>query len=144
MDTKAFVQQINELSEKYRDYTAYNLSRLVQIQSLSSQEQEVQEEVMLQMQTAGFDEVIMDPLGNVLGRIGSGPTILAIDGHIDTVDVGNPDNWSFDPFSGHIADGHVHGRGTVDQKGGIAATITAGRILKLVYPKGLPSIVWPV
>ncbi len=138
MDTKALIEKINELSEKYRDYTAHNLSRLVQIKSLSSQEKDVQDEVMLQMQTAGFDEVVMDPLGNVLGRIGSGPTILAIDGHIDTVDVGNPDNWSFEPFSGHIADGHVHGRGTVDQKGGIAATITAGRILKEIgVPEGI-------
>ncbi|TVQ13641.1 MAG: YgeY family selenium metabolism-linked hydrolase [Bacteroidetes bacterium] len=138
MDTKALIEKINELSEKYRDYTAHNLSRLVQIKSMSSQEKDVQDEVMLQMQTAGFDEVVMDPLGNVLGRIGSGPTILAIDGHIDTVDVGNPDNWSFDPFSGHIADGHVHGRGTVDQKGGIAATITAGRILKEIgVPEGI-------
>ncbi|MFP4065382.1 MAG: YgeY family selenium metabolism-linked hydrolase [Bacteroidales bacterium] len=136
MDTKALVDKINELSEKYRDYTAHNLSRLVQIKSLSSQEKDVQEEVKLQMQTAGFEEVVMDPLGNVLGRIGTGPTILAIDGHIDTVDVGNSDNWSFDPFSGHIADGHVHGRGTVDQKGGIAATITAGRILKEI---GVPD-----
>ncbi len=138
MDTKELIKNINRLSEKYRDYTAHNLSRLVKIKSLSSHEKEVQEEVIRQMQEAGFDEVMMDPLGNVLGRIGSGPTILAIDGHIDTVDVGNPDNWSFDPFSGHIADGHVHGRGTVDQKGGVAATITAGRILKEIgVPEGI-------
>ncbi|MFW5724917.1 MAG: YgeY family selenium metabolism-linked hydrolase [Bacteroidota bacterium] len=130
MDTAQLIQKIQSLSEEYRDYTAHNLSRLVQIRSLSSQEREVQEEVMLQMQMAGFDEVTMDPLGNVLGRIGKGEKILAIDGHIDTVDVGNRANWSFDPFSGDIVDGHVLGRGTVDQKGGVAAAITAGRILK--------------
>ncbi len=136
MEKKELIRKINELSEKYRDYTAENLSRLVKIKSLSGEEQMVQEEVMLLMQEAGFDEVVMDPLGNVLGRIGYGPVILAIDGHIDTVDVGNLLNWSFDPFSGHIADGYVHGRGTVDQKGGIASTITAGRILKEL---GVPS-----
>jgi putative selenium metabolism hydrolase len=136
MEKSTLISRINQLSEKYRDYTAGNLSRLVQIKSLSGQELDVQKEVMRQMNEAGFDEVVMDPLGNVLGRMGNGPVILAIDGHIDTVDVGNPENWTFDPFSGHIADGHVHGRGTVDQKGGIAATITAGRILKEI---GVPE-----
>jgi putative selenium metabolism hydrolase len=130
MDKSALIRRIGEMTEQYRDYTANNLSRLVRIKSLSGEEKDVQQEVMILMKEAGFDEVIMDPLGNVLGRIGSGPVVLAIDGHIDTVDVGNPENWSFDPFSGHIADGFVHGRGTVDQKGGIASTITAGRIIK--------------
>jgi putative selenium metabolism hydrolase len=69
-------------------------------------------------------------LGNVIGRIGNGKTILAIDGHMDTVDIGNTDNWSFEPLGGEIKDGFVHGRGSVDQKGGPAAFITAGRILK--------------
>jgi putative selenium metabolism hydrolase len=78
----------------------------------------------------------MDPLGNVLGRIGNGPTILAVDGHIDTVDVGNIDNWEFDPFCGDIDKDFVYGRGTVDQKGGVASAITAGRILKEI---GVPS-----
>ena len=138
MEIKERIQKIKLLSQQYRDYTAENLSRLIKIKSLSGEEKEVQEEVMRQMREAGFDEVTMDPLGNVLGRIGNGPVILAIDGHIDTVDVGNRDNWTFDPFSGHIADGFVHGRGSVDQKGGIASTITAGRILKeLGVPEGI-------
>jgi putative selenium metabolism hydrolase len=66
----------------------------------------------------------------VIGRIGNGKKILAFDGHIDTVDIGNIANWTQDPFSGEIRDGFVHGRGTVDQKGGPAAFVTAGRILK--------------
>lgn len=82
------------------------------------------------MEEAGFDEVKIDGLGNVIGRIGNGKKILAIDGHMDTVDVGNLDNWDFDPFSGEIKDGYVLGRGTVDQKGGPAAFVTSGRILK--------------
>jgi len=123
-------EQINELSEKYKLYTAENLSKLVQIKSLSLGEKDVQQEVKRQMEEAGFDEVRFDGLGNVIGRIGNGKKILAIDGHVDTVDVGNIDNWTFNPFSGEIKDGFVHGRGTVDQEGGIASFITAGRILK--------------
>ena len=123
-------QKINELSEKYRDYTANNLSKLVKIKSLSTQEKEVQLELKRQMEEAGFDEVKIDGLGNVIGRIGNGKKILAIDGHMDTVDMGNMDNWSFNPLGGEIKDGFVHGRGTVDQEGGPAAFVTSGRILK--------------
>lgn len=123
-------KKINELAAKYSDYTAQNLSKLVKIKSTSMQEKDVQLELKRQMEEAGFDEVRIDGLGNVIGRVGNGKKILAIDGHMDTVDVGNLDNWSFDPFSGEIKDGYVHGRGTVDQEGGPAAAITSGRILK--------------
>ncbi|MBE9468043.1 MAG: YgeY family selenium metabolism-linked hydrolase [Bacteroidetes bacterium] len=123
-------KQINELAEKYKSYTAKNLSKLVKIKSLSMGEKEVQLELKKQMEEAGFDEVKIDGLGNVIGRIGNGKKILAIDGHMDTVDFGNLDNWDFDPLSGEIKDGFVYGRGSVDQEGGPAAFVTAGRILK--------------
>jgi len=123
-------EKIKALAEKYSSYTAENLSKLVKIKSLSMEEKEVQFELKRQMEEAGFDEVFIDGIGNVIGRIGNGKKILAIDGHMDTVDVGNLDNWSFDPFSGEIKDGFVHGRGTVDQEGGPAAFVTSGRILK--------------
>lgn len=122
--------KINELAQSYKDYTAGNLSKLVKIRSLSTGEQAMAAELKRQMVEAGFDEVRIDGLGNVIGRIGNGKKILAFDGHIDTVDVGNIANWTQDPFSGEIRDGFVHGRGTVDQKGGPAAFVTAGRILK--------------
>lgn len=127
---KNIYQKINELSEKYRDYTAENLSKLVKIKSLSLGEKEVQLELKRQMEDAGFDEVRIDGLGNVIGRIGKGKKVLAIDGHMDTVDMGNMENWDFDPLGGEIKEGFVHGRGTVDQEGGPAAFVTAGKILK--------------
>ncbi|MCP3929763.1 MAG: YgeY family selenium metabolism-linked hydrolase [Bacteroidetes bacterium] len=126
----SIVERIKKLSEKYRDYTAQNLSKLIKIKSLSKEEKEVQLELKRQMEEAGFDEVRIDGLGNVIGRIGNGENILAIDGHMDTVDFGNMDNWDFDPLGGEIKDGYVHGRGSVDQKGGPAAFVTSGRILK--------------
>jgi len=131
-------KSIKELSEKYSQYTAENLSRLVKIKSLSCQEKEVQQELKRQMEAANFDEVFIDGLGNVIGRIGKGKRILAIDAHMDTVDIGNIHNWHFDPLSGEIKDGYVHGLGSVDQEGGAAAFVTAGRILKeLAFNKDL-------
>ncbi|HWR91535.1 MAG TPA: M20/M25/M40 family metallo-hydrolase, partial [Desulfobacterales bacterium] len=123
-------QHILELSRKYRDYTAANLSELIRIKSPSLDEKAVAAKLAEQMQAARFDAVEIDGLGNVIGRIGNGRRILAFDGHIDTVEVGNAANWSFDPFGGEIRGGFVHGRGAADQKGGVASMVTAGRIIR--------------
>lgn len=131
-------KQINDLAEKYSKYTAENLSKLVKIKSLSMGEKDVQHELRRQMEEAGFDEVKFDGLGNLIGKIGNGSRTIAIDAHMDTVDVGNLDNWNKDPFSGEIDEKFVYGRGSVDQEGGAAAFVTAGRILKeLAFDKDL-------
>ncbi|RMD49945.1 MAG: YgeY family selenium metabolism-linked hydrolase [Ignavibacteria bacterium] len=122
--------KIIELSKKYESYTAENLSAMIKQKSLSKEEKGAAEELKNQMIDAGFDEVRLDKLGNVIGRIGNGPKLIAIDGHIDTVDIGNIDNWTFDPLGGEIKDGFVHGRGSVDQKGGPVSAVTAGKIIK--------------
>ncbi|MEZ4387321.1 MAG: YgeY family selenium metabolism-linked hydrolase [Candidatus Krumholzibacteriia bacterium] len=126
----SLAREVLQLAEQHRDLTAQNLSRLVRIPSLSGQEREVNAELAAQLEAAGFDEVTIDPLGNCIGRIGRGPRLLAIDAHMDTVDVGERANWSFDPYGGEVRDGFVHGRGSVDQEGGAAAFVTAGRIVK--------------
>lgn len=123
-------EQILQKAEEYKDYTAKNLSEMVKIKSLSLEEGEVTKIIKKMMEDAGFDEVRIDGLGNVIGRIGNGPKVIAFDGHIDTVDLGNLENWDFDPLGGEIKDGFVHGRGSVDQEGGPAAFITAGKIIK--------------
>ena len=135
-------EDILKLSKQYENYTAENLSRVVKIKSLSKEEKEVNETVKNIMEEAGFDEVRIDGLGNVIGRIGNGEKVIAIDGHIDTVDLGNIENWDFDPLGGEIKDGFVHGRGTVDQEGGPIAAITAGKILKEVgFPDDVTLLV---
>lgn len=130
MKKEKLSKQITDLSRKYSDYTAENLSQMVKIPSLSGEEKEVVLAIQKMCEDAGFDDIFIDGLGNLVATIGSGDKILAIDAHIDTVDVGNRDNWEFDPFSGNVDDKFVYGRGTVDQEGGAASMITAGRILK--------------
>ncbi len=123
------VNSINSLSEKYRDYTVSNLSRMVRIRSMSCQEEPVMVELKQMMQEAGIGDVKTDGLGNLIGKIGYGKKILAFDGHMDTVDTGQVSNWDFDPFSGKVENGYLLGRGSVDQKGGLASMVTAARIL---------------
>ncbi len=135
-------EKILELAKKYEQYTAENLSRVVKHKSLSLQEESVIKEYKAIMEEAGFDEVRIDKLGNIIGRMGNGKKLIAIDGHIDVVDLGNLANWDFDPLGGEIKDGYVHGRGSVDQKGGPIAAITAARILKEIgFPEDVTLLV---
>jgi putative selenium metabolism hydrolase len=69
-------------------------------------------------------------MGNVLGYIGRGKRLIAIDAHIDTVGVGNPENWNYDPFKGYQDEEIILGRGASDQKGGMASAVYAGKIIK--------------
>ena len=109
---------------------------IIRIPSLSSEEGAVVERARQEMLRIGYDEVTVDPMGNLIGRIGNGPRVIAFDGHIDTVDVGDPELWDRDPHSGDIEDGILYGRGTSDMKGGVASSIYAGAILK---KRGIPE-----
>jgi len=123
-------EQILSLSEKYRQYTTECLSKMIQIPSFSGSEEEVCKAIVEMCQDAGFDEVRIDGLGSVIGRVGNGPKVLAFDAHIDTVGIGDRSQWNFDPFSGEIKDGWVYGLGSSDQSGGAAAMIASARMLK--------------
>jgi putative selenium metabolism hydrolase len=130
-------QTILERAKAYRDVTAENLSRIVRVPALSCGEKERIALLQELCREAGFEEVKVDGLGNLLARVGSGPKILAIDAHIDTVDTGDRGQWKHDPFSGLVEEGLVRGRGTSDQLGGAASMISAGRILsELGYAGG--------
>lgn len=110
--------------------TVRYLLDMVRIPAFSTKEKEVVEYILGEMQKAGFDEAFIDPLGNVIGRIGYGPRVIAFDAHIDTVYPGDRALWDFDPHDAHVKDGKVWGRGSVDQEGGMASMITAARIIK--------------
>lgn len=123
-------QKIRALSEDYREYTTNALVELVRIKSLSCREKDVVLACKELMVDAGLEKVRIDALGNIIGQIGQGGKSLAFDAHLDVVDTGNPVNWDFEPFSGEIREGYVCGRGSVDQKSGMAAMLTAAKILR--------------
>lgn len=106
------------------------LQDLVRIPSLSTHEEAVAVRLAEEMQHVGFQDVRQDRIGNVVGRIGNGngPTLL-FDGHMDTVDVGRLDRWSHGPYNGVVEQGVLHGRGSCDMKGGLAAMVYAARAL---------------
>jgi len=103
---------------------------LVRIKSVSGQEEEIVKFIEKKMNALGYDEVIIDSMGNVLGRIGNGEKAIMFDSHVDTVEVNDEEEWDVPPFSGNIVNGRLHGRGSVDMKSGVAASIYAGAIAK--------------
>lgn len=103
---------------------------LVRIRSVSGHEEEIVRFIAARMEALGYDEVTIDSMGNVVGRIGHGSKTLLFDSHIDTVAVNDEAEWDVPPFSGEIVDGRLYGRGSVDMKSGAAASIYAGVIAK--------------
>jgi putative selenium metabolism hydrolase len=103
---------------------------MIAIPSESCNEKAVILRIKEEMERVGFDKVEIDPMGNVLGYIGKGSKLIAMDAHIDTVGVGNMANWDYDPYIGFEDDEIIIGRGATDQEGGMAAMVYAGKIIK--------------
>ena len=122
--------KINALAESYKPEMTRFLRDMIKLPSESCQEKAVVQRIKEEMEKVGFDKAEIDPMGNVLGYIGSGKTIIAMDAHIDTVGVGNKDNWEFDPYEGYEDDEIIVGRGASDQEGGMASMVYAGKIIK--------------
>ena len=122
--------EIRELAEKYKPDMTRFLRDMVRLPGESCKEGPKIQRIKEEMEKVGFDTVEIDPMGNVIGTIGSGPRMIALDAHIDTVGIGNRDNWKFDPYEGYEDDETIGGRGTSDQEGGMASMVYAGKIIK--------------
>lgn len=103
---------------------------LIRIRSYSDHEGDLARHIARKMEELGYDEVFIDGTGNVVGRVGNGPRSILFDSHMDTVEVNDEQDWILPPFSAEIKDGRVYGRGSVDMKSAIAASVYAGAIAK--------------
>lgn len=119
-------------SEGLRNDVIEFTQRLVQIPSVSFEENEAAKLVKEQMERLGYDKVIVDEYGNVVGIIygrETEPTIL-LTSHLDTAMAGEECKWKKSPYSGDVEGGKLSGCGASDCKGGLAAQIFAGALLK--------------
>ena len=123
-------KEILNLSKKYeKDMTKF-LRDMIKIPSESCDEKLVILRIKEEMEKVGFDEVRIDKMGNIIGRIGNGKHLIAMDAHIDTVGIGELNNWKFDPYDGFEDENKIGGRGASDQEGGMASMVYAGKIIK--------------
>jgi len=123
-------KEVLKKAESYKPEISKFLRDMIAIPSESCDEEKVVLRIKEEMEKVGFDKVEIDPMGNVLGYIGKGKTLIAMDAHIDTVGVGNMDNWDYDPYEGYEDDEIIIGRGATDQEGGMASMVYAGKIIK--------------
>src|SRR3954447_25944113 len=111
------------------------LGRLIQTNTVNppGNEGPVQDFLQDTLTAAGFEcrQLAAEPgRPNLIARLrgaGDGPTLTFL-GHVDTVRA-DPDEWSFDPWAGDVADGYVRGRGTLEMKGQVAAEVAAAATL---------------
>ena len=92
------------------------LRDLCRIPSYDSDILAVGERLQAEMSKLGYEDIHFDQMGNTIGKIGNGPIKLLSDTHIDTVGIGDPDEWKWDPFEGKIEDGIFFARGACDEK----------------------------
>ncbi|MFC0905223.1 YgeY family selenium metabolism-linked hydrolase [Clostridium sp. MT-14] len=123
-------EKILKLAEKYKPEISRFLRDMAAIPSESCGEKKVILRIKEEMEKVGFDKVEIDPMGNVLGYIGHGKHIIAMDAHIDTVGIGDRNLWDYDPYEGYEDDKIIVGRGVSDQEGGMASMVYAGKIIK--------------
>ena len=102
----------------------------VKTRSYSDEEGDIARLVVAKMKELGFDQAYIDPSGNAVGRVGTGPITVNFDSHMDTVRVNDGELWDAPPFSGDIKDGFIYGRGSADMKGGLAASVFAAALAK--------------
>jgi putative selenium metabolism hydrolase len=123
-------ERIQGAAESYRAEMCRFLREMISHPSESCQEREVVACIKAEMERLGYDKVEVDGLGNVIGWMGEGEKIIAIDSHVDTVGVGNRDNWSADPYQGWEDEEIIFGRGGSDQEGGMASAVYGAKIMK--------------
>lgn len=122
---------INKQAKKYQPQMVKFLRDIIAIPSESTEEKGVIDRVAKEMRaTRAFDKVWTDGMGNLIGQVGHGKKLIAIDAHCDTVGVGDRTAWKHDPYKGKVAGGKVWGRGAGDQEGAIASMVYSAKIIR--------------
>jgi len=121
---------IKKAAKGYEKNMTKFLRDLIAIPGESCGEECVIKRIEKEMNDLGFDEVTIDGMGNILGYMGSGKTLIAYDAHIDTVWLGELSTWNFDPFRGYENESEIGGSGASDQLVGIVSSFYGAYIMK--------------
>lgn len=122
--------KVKAQAESYKKNMTTFLRDLVRLPGESCFEEPTILRIKEEMERLEFDKIEIDQQGNILGFMGTNGPLIAYDAHIDTVGVGNIENWTFDPFEGYETDEEIGGRGTSDQLGGIVSAVYGAKIMK--------------
>ena len=109
-------KEIQKRVEAAREDIIKFMREIVAIPSMESQIGDVGKRIQEEMKKLGYDEIRYDKMGNTIGRIGNGKKVIVFDSHIDTVGIGDPASWQWDPFKGKVENGILYARGACDEK----------------------------
>ena len=117
MEKLVSLKEIKQRTQAARKKILDFMCEIVAIPSMQGNLKEVGERIGTELTSLGFEDVRFDKMGNILGRVGKGKRVLVYDSHVDTVGVGDPESWGWDPFKGKVEDGILFARGACDEKG---------------------------
>jgi len=135
MPSPEIIQQLQVIIQSQREQIIRFMREICAIPSMDSNIEDVGKRIAREMNSLNFDEVRFDKMGNIMGRIGNGEKVIVFDSHIDTVGIGDPHEWKWDPFEGKVEDGVLYARGACDEKGstpGMVYGLAAARDLGLL------------
>jgi succinyl-diaminopimelate desuccinylase len=129
-------QLFDHIDSRQNDAVA-TLQRLVQFPTVNppGNEKGHQDYIAAELQALGLDVKMIEAIEGrpnlvaILHGAGGGNNLLHYAGHADVVSAGDESKWTFPPFSGEVHDGWIYGRGAVDHKAPIAASLVAIRAI---------------
>ena len=131
-------RRMTDFIDRNKDEILMDIKELVAIPSESDDHEKVRESLRASLEMAesyGLKaySVLDDQVGIV--EMGEGPETLGILAHVDVVPAGDPEAWDTDPYEAEVIGDRLFGRGTLDDKGMVVASIYA---MRAVRELGLP------
>ncbi|NVJ61161.1 MAG: succinyl-diaminopimelate desuccinylase [Gammaproteobacteria bacterium] len=104
-----------------------HLSELIKRPSVTPYDAGCTDYLSQQLTAYGFETetFTLNGVTNLIAKTGKGKKTLAFVGHTDVVPPGNEEQWQHAPYSAHISDGIIWGRGSVDMKSGLSCMLDA-------------------
>ncbi len=129
------IKNLLEKAEQYAEQMTSFLQDLVRIPSVNGRDTEraIAERIIEEGKKLGLNATLVakdDKRPNAVVTYGNGKNGFALIGHIDTVAEGKPEDWTSPPFEAAIRDGKIYGRGTADNKAGIACGLYAMQMMR--------------
>lgn len=135
IDSRKIILEIERLLPTYTDF----LSKLVRIESIYGKEKEAQLLVKTKMEELGLnvqtffsrdDDESMNLVAKIRGTNSAKSNSLILNAHCDVAPIDDAIRWMKSPFSGEVENGKLYGRGSQDDKAGIAIILMIVNILK--------------
>jgi succinyl-diaminopimelate desuccinylase len=140
----AMKDRIDAYLQSHQQQIAEDIQALVRIESINGDQEGNRKALGFVMQKAAWMGIpcrMTREEDVVLAQIGSGEEKVGILVHVDVVGIGDRGKWTHPPFSGHFDGEYIWGRGSLDDKGAVIASLY---VLKALLDLKLPlkKLIW--